>query len=110
MQQQTLEWPKEGNARVPYRVFADPEIYRAELDRIFLGPTWQCLGVAAELPNFLELTVESAEPGVRGDTANNVTKPATLETGTVINVPLFVNPGDKIRIDTRTGQYASRVK
>ena len=66
--------------------------------------------IAVELPNFLELTVESAEPGVRGDTANNVTKPATLETGTVINVPLFVNPGDKIRIDTRTGQYVERVK
>jgi elongation factor P len=56
------------------------------------------------------LTVESAEPGVRGDTANNVTKPATLETGSTVNVPLFVNPGDKIRIDTRTGQYVSRVK
>ena len=66
--------------------------------------------VSVEMPNFMELTVESAEPGVRGDTANNVTKPATLETGTVINVPLFVNPGDKIRIDTRTGQYVSRVK
>ncbi len=66
--------------------------------------------VAAELPNFLELIVESAEPGIRGDTANNVTKPATLETGAAINVPLFVNPGDKIRIDTRTGQYVSRVK
>lgn len=66
--------------------------------------------LAIELPNFLELTVESAEPGVRGDTANNVTKPATLETGAVINVPLFVNPGDRIRIDTRTGQYAERVK
>jgi elongation factor P len=66
--------------------------------------------VSVEMPNFMELTVESAEPGVRGDTANNVTKPATLETGAVINVPLFVNPGDKIRIDTRTGQYVSRVK
>lgn len=66
--------------------------------------------VAVELPNFLELEVVSAEPGVRGDTANNVTKPATLETGAVVNVPLFVNPGDRIRIDTRTGQYAERVK
>jgi elongation factor P len=66
--------------------------------------------VAVELPTFVELTVESAEPGVRGDTATNVTKPATLETGAVINVPLFVNPGDKIRIDTRSGQYVSRVK
>ena len=51
MQQQALEWPKEGNARVPYRVFSDPEVYHAELERIFLGPTWQCLGLAAELPN-----------------------------------------------------------
>jgi phenylpropionate dioxygenase-like ring-hydroxylating dioxygenase large terminal subunit len=50
MQQQALEWPKQGNARVPYRVFADPEIYRTELERVFLGPTWQCLGLAAELP------------------------------------------------------------
>ena len=66
--------------------------------------------VAVELPNFVELLVESAEPGVRGDTANNVTKPATLETGAVINVPLFVNPGEKIRVDTRTGQYVERVK
>ncbi len=66
--------------------------------------------VTIELPNFLELRVESAEPGVRGDTANNVTKPATLETGAVVNVPLFVNPGDKIRIDTRTGKYVERVK
>jgi elongation factor P len=66
--------------------------------------------ISVELPNFLELKVESAEPGVRGDTANNVTKPATLETGAVINVPLFVNPGDRIRVDTRTGQYVERVK
>src|SRR5579859_3083700 len=66
--------------------------------------------ISVEMPNFLELTVESAEPGVRGDTANNVTKPATLETGAVVNVPLFVNPGDRVRIDTRTGQYVERVK
>jgi elongation factor P len=66
--------------------------------------------IAVELPNFVEVLVESAEPGVRGDTANNVTKPAILETGASINVPLFVNPGDRIRIDTRSGQYVSRVK
>ena len=66
--------------------------------------------IAVELPNFVEVLVESAEPGVRGDTANNVTKPAILETGASINVPLFVNPGDKIRVDTRTGQYVARVK
>ncbi len=66
--------------------------------------------IAIELPNFLELKVESAEPGVRGDTANNVTKPATLESGAIVNVPLFVNPGDKVRIDTRTGKYVERVR
>lgn len=66
--------------------------------------------IAIELPNFVELMVESAEPGVRGDTASNVTKPATLETGAVVNVPLFVNPGEKIRIDTRSGKYVERVK
>ena len=66
--------------------------------------------IAVELPNFMELEVVSAEPGVRGDTANNVTKPATLETGAVVNVPLFVNPGEKIRIDTRTGKYVERVR
>jgi len=66
--------------------------------------------IAVELPNFLELRVESAQPGVRGDTANNVTNAATLETGAIINVPLFVNPGDKIRVDTRSGQYVERVK
>src|SRR5947207_10234541 len=48
--QSPLQWPKEGNARVPYRVFADPEIYRTERDRVFLGPTWQYLALADELP------------------------------------------------------------
>lgn len=59
--------------------------------------------------NFVELEVIQTEPGVRGDTASNTTKPATVETGAVINVPLFVNIGDKLKIDTRTGEYLSRV-
>jgi len=62
-----------------------------------------------EPPNFVELLITECEPGVRGDTANNATKPATLETGATIKVPLFVNEGDTIRIDTRTGEYMSRV-
>ena len=66
--------------------------------------------IAVQMPNFVELEVVSAEPGVRGDTATNVTKPATLETGATVNVPLFVNPGDRIRVDTRTGQYVERAK
>jgi len=62
-----------------------------------------------EPPTFVELLVTATEPGVRGDTATNVTKPATVETGAVIRVPLFVNQGDVIRIDTRTGEYMERV-
>ena len=59
-------------------------------------------------PNFVELEVTETEPGVRGDTAQGATKPATVETGATLNVPLFVNQGDVIKIDTRTGEYLSR--
>ena len=61
-----------------------------------------------EPPLFVELEVVDTEPGVRGDTATNVTKPATLETGAVIKVPIFINTGDVLRIDTRTGEYLER--
>ena len=61
-----------------------------------------------EAPNFVELEVVEAEPGVKGDTATNVTKKAKLETGAVVNVPMFVNEGDKVKIDTRSGDYMSR--
>lgn len=61
-----------------------------------------------EPPTFVELTVSATEPGVRGDTATNVTKPATLETGAEIRVPIFINEGDVIRVDTRTGEYMER--
>ena len=65
--------------------------------------------VGIEPPFFVELEVTATEPGVKGDTATNVTKPATVETGAEIRVPLFVNEGDIIRIDTRTGEYMARV-
>ena len=61
------------------------------------------------LPNFIEKTVAHTEPGARGDTATNVLKPATLDNGYEIQVPLFVNEGDRIKIDTRDGSYAGRV-
>ena len=63
---------------------------------------------SVEPPTFVELSVVETEPGVRGDTATNVTKPATLETGAVIKVPIFINEGDVLRIDTRTGEYLER--
>ena len=64
---------------------------------------------SVEPPLFVELEVTDTEPGFKGDTATGATKPATLETGATINVPLFVNIGDKVKIDTRTGEYLSRV-
>jgi elongation factor P len=63
-----------------------------------------------EVPMFVELKVTQTEPGVRGDTATGATKPATLESGAVIQVPLFVNEGDILRVDTRTREYITRVK
>ena len=65
---------------------------------------------AVEVPNFMDLVITVAEPGVRGDTATNVMKPATLETGAQIKVPLFINEGEKITVDTRTGEYLGRAK
>ena len=64
---------------------------------------------AVEPPTFVELAIVEAEPGVRGDTATNVTKAATLETGATIRVPVFINEGDVVKIDTRTGEYLERV-
>ncbi len=65
--------------------------------------------VGAELPFKVELTVTETVPGVKGDTASNTLKPATVETGAMVSVPLFINEGDTIRVDTRTGNYLERV-
>jgi elongation factor P len=65
--------------------------------------------VTVELPNFMELAIAKTEPGVRGDTATGGTKPAELETGAVVQVPLFLNIGDVVKVDTRTSEYLSRV-
>ena len=61
-------------------------------------------------PNFTELKIVETDPGLRGDTSSGGGKPATLETGAVVRVPLFVNNGEIIKVDTRTGEYVSRVK
>lgn len=65
--------------------------------------------VSVELPTAVELRVVQTEPGVKGDTATGATKPATLETGLVVTVPLFVDIGDIVKVDTRTGEYIERV-
>ena len=66
--------------------------------------------IGLTLPNFVDLKIVESAPGIKGDTASGATKPATLDTGHVIQVPLFVEEGETVRIDTRTGQYVERVK
>jgi elongation factor P len=66
--------------------------------------------IAVAPPNFVELTITETDPGVRGDTSGGGGKPATLETGAVVRVPLFIQTGETIKVDTRTGEYVSRVK
>lgn len=70
--------------------------------------TFQGKSIGVELPNFVELEVIDTAPGIKGDTASGGSKPATLETGTVVQVPFFINVGDKLQIDTRTGNYIKR--
>ena len=65
--------------------------------------------VTVELPNFIEIRIAKTDPGIRGDTASGGSKPATLETGAVIQVPLFLNEGDVVKVDTRSGDYLGRV-
>lgn len=88
-------------------------ICESELQWIREGDTVQVLSVddkpaIFQLPVSVELTITATEPGVKGDTVSNVMKPATLETGATVQVPLFVNEGDVIKIDTREGRYISR--
>ncbi len=94
---------------VPSAIFGDAikylkdgmEVQVVEFNEKILG---------AELPIFVELAVADTDPGVKGDTASGGSKPATLETGAVINVPFFVNIGDKVKVDTRSDAYLERVK
>ena len=103
--------------------FMDPETYElVPIEEKFLGDSFKFVKedmtcrilsykgkvFGLEAPNFVELEVTATEPGVKGDTATNVTKPATLETGAEVRVPLFINEGDRIQIDTRSGEYIGR--
>lgn len=103
--------------------FMDMETYEQQpIDKSKLGSAFQFVKENMEVkvlsykgnvfgvepPNFVELEVTETDPGFKGDTATNATKPATLETGAEIKVPLFINQGDVIRIDTRTGEYMER--
>jgi len=93
------------------------------VDRSMIGPSADLLqenekihvmvaeerAIGVELPNFVQIEVRHTEPGVKGDTATGAVKPATLVTGAIVNVPLFVNQGDTLKIDTRTYSYVERV-
>lgn len=103
--------------------FMDPESYELiPIDESKLGDSFRFVKenmvckilsykgnvFGVEPPNFVELEVTETDPGFKGDTATNATKPATVETGAEVRVPLFINQGDRIRIDTRTGEYMER--
>lgn len=79
-----------------------------EVDILFHAEVEKVIG--CELPPFVEMEITYTEPGIKGDTATNATKPATLETNAIVQVPLFINQGDKIKVDTRTNSYVERVK
>ena len=86
----------------------DSTSYLREGDSVVLQ-IYNELVVGVDLPAAVELTVTETEPGVQGDRVSGARKPATLETGLVVSVPLFVNTGDRIRVDTRTGEYLTRI-
>lgn len=77
---------------------------------VYMVTVWNEAPIAVSPPNFVELEVTATDPGLKGDTAQGGTKPATLSTGAVVKVPLFVEIGDVLRVDTRTGEYMNRVK
>ena len=119
---QTMEYSyNDGNLYY----FMNPETYELEpVDESVLGDNFKFVKenmvcsiysykgkvFGVEPPNFVELQITQTDPGFAGNTATNATKPATLETGAEIRVPLFINEGEVIRIDTRTGEYMERVK
>lgn len=87
-----------------------PEFLREEMICTIMYHADEEIPLNVELPSFIEAEITYTEPGIRGDTATNAMKPATIDTGAEVRVPLFINQGDKIKIDTRTGQYSERVK
>jgi len=91
------------------KVVGDAKLWMKEQD-ICVMTLWNDTPLSVTPPNFVELQIVETDPGVRGDTSGGGGKPATLETGAVVRVPLFVQTGEVIKVDTRTGEYVSRVK
>lgn len=104
MDPQTFEQISAGEAAL-----ADALKYLKEQDVVSVT-LWNGQPLSVTPPNHVELRVTQCDPGIRGDTATGATKPATVETGATVKVPLFVEEGDVLKIDTRSGEYISRVK
>lgn len=95
---------------VPKNYFGDSDKFLKESEEVELLLDDEDQIILAEIPVFVQLQVTETEPGFKGDTATNVMKPAVLETGATVNVPIFVNVGEMLKIDTRTGTYSERIK
>ena len=105
MDQETFEQIPVEEDRIPNSQFIKEE----DLVEILYNTADDSI-LAVEIPATVELAISYTEPGIKGDTATNTLKPATVETGAEVRVPLFINIGDKVKIDTSTGSYMERVK
>jgi elongation factor P len=95
---------------IPEPMINAPKFLKEGMKCIVMFNTEDEQPMSCDLPQFVEYTITYTEPGVRGDTATNATKPATLDIGVEVRVPLFINEGDTIRVDTSEGAYHERVK
>ncbi len=95
---------------IPEHLIDSPQFLQNEMVCELLFNAEEESVLSCELPPFVELEVTYTEPGLKGDTATNTLKPATVETGAEVRVPLFINQGDRIKVDTRTGSYSERAK
>lgn len=102
MDSDTFEQVPAGEAAI-----ADAKPYLKEQEKCMIT-LWNGAPLTVTVPNFVELEVTETDPGLKGDTAQGGTKPATLSTGAVVRVPLFIDQGEVLKIDTRTGEYVSR--
>jgi elongation factor P len=94
---------------LPQEMVGDQKLWLRENDDVTIMFEGE-IALAVQIQQHLNLTITHTEPGLKGDTATNASKPATVETGAEISVPLFINEGDKVRVDTSTGSYIERVK
>jgi elongation factor P len=95
---------------IPKPMISAPEFLKEGMKCIVLFNTEDDTPMSCDLPNFIECEITYTEPGLKGDTATNAMKPAKLDCGVEIRVPLFINEGDWVRVDTTTGQYHERIK